>query len=465
MLRQDKIDKIPKFCAGPDELQAGDLLIFNSVPWHINSRQASGTTFTVTPQGILNERGGHNLAEHTAFVVETDDGLKLAHVIADGFIISDLHPNPDIDPETDPYSKYLKRTANVYRPRKKFQKALADELKQIVKEVDHDKEARLRAAPKTKLKAKASAIKWEAGVAVTSFLSRLVGPLRIADEDPYNMTLAPGETLPENIIDERSICSKFVAEAYISACNRMSNKDGIRYSKLLMNIKKWTVPKTLQAYLYRNSNYDFLVMPHDALKLYDNLMAIIVDEIVRLKSDKLPAAKQKGFDLEMGMINADKKFADTKDLMQKSIALLKEVLPILKRNTRHNIATPKSYSRVMNFAKEHGIYSNNFEHDLHDRSEGKVRQLAKDKYHFNDALAGLYRNYKRIGYSDEEARFECKPSFGEWFKLSPVRNILLSCTGLGFLFWVLPRGWARTYEAKVRNQKSIIEPVSQVRLA
>lgn len=467
MKLRDKIDKIPRFCAGPHELQAGDLLIFNHVPSRAGPSVVSGNIVTVKPQGMMNEHGGHDEAEHVGYVVETDEGLKIAHVTSQGFLLENMTPDSSLPPDQDPYTKYMQRTINIFRPREKFQKTVAAELKEIVKEFKLANEAKLRQATVdaslvgvAKIKAGARSIEWRAEVAVRSFLHRLVGSLKILDQNPGDAVLPEGVKLPENTIRAQSICSVFAVDSYVTACNRAANRDRKDYARELMNISRLTIPKTLQAYLYRNTNYDFYVMPHSRDELYVKLKEVITRQIERLRADKRPAAKRKADDLEAELLASDKRHENVTDLMKKSISLLKDILPILKRNTGLNFRTPASFTSVMSFARNEGIYQNNFDFELHDRSEASIRKLAKKHYHFNDALATLYRDYTHRGYSDEEALFECKPSYGDWFKISPVRNILLTCTIIGFFAWVLPRGLKRTHDAEERNKKLIADTCS-----
>lgn len=457
MQNREKIDKIPRMCSGPEELQAGDILIFDHVPHIPGHAKNHSAFFTVQQQGFLNERGGHKESVHAGFIVDTEHGLKLAHLVGDGFMLDDL------DPQSEHFSKFLKRTTHVYRPRR-FRQQLAAQLAEVVKSVEFRRGEMLRqqAEGERKAKQKLARIKWTAGVAVRSFVNRLVGSLKIMNQRPDKNHVVSAEPLPEFVISKESICSKFVAEAYQSACHRMTNHDRDRfdYQQQLMNISPWTVPKTLQAYLYRNTNYDYFVMPHDRGEIYNLLKEVVMKEIRRLfplveNNDlafPVTPAQRKGKDLFDALQRFDMVERHESNSITNAIMLLKELAPILRRNTRNDFVTPTSFRRVMSFAKKAGIYQENFRFELHDRAEGKIRELAHKVYGFNEPLAKLYRDYRRIGYSDDEAKFECRPSFGDWFKISPARNALLTCTIVGFFVWVLPRGLRRTDDAKKRNE-------------
>lgn len=465
MQNRDKIDKIPRMCAGPEELQAGDILIFDHVP-HLPGRGKNHSAFfTVQQQGFLNERGGHKESVHAGFIVDTKDGLKLAHLVGDGFMLDDL------DTHSENYSKYLNRTTHVYRPRR-FREQLSTQLSDVVKNVELRRGEMLRqqAEGDHKVKQKAARIKWTAGVAVRSFVNRLAGSLKIMNQRPDKNHVVSTEPLPEFVVSKESICSKFVAEVYQSACHRMTNADADKYDyqQQLMNISPWTVPKTLQAYLYRNTNYDYLVMPHDRQELYNLLKEVVLKEVQRLFplflsteiNLALTPVQRKGKDLFDALQRFESVDRHEGNSITNAIMLLKELAPILRRNTRNDFVTPTSYRRVMSFARNAGIHQENFRYQLHDRAEAKIKELARTKYAFNEPLAKLYRDYRRIGYSDDEAKFECKPSFGEWFKISPVRNALLTCTIIGFFCWVLPRGLRRAADAKNRNEALINQQIN-----
>lgn len=470
-----KIDKSPLLCGGPDELLAGDILIFNHNPAarHLDS----GGFMTLHNQGFLNERGGHRTSVHSGFIINTPDGKKLAHVVGKGLKVEAL----DIG--------FLKRTVHVYRPRK-HREQLAHALSELVEEHFQDVQVHEDTATEDELDnadmllepldvrrekinrftRKVKKFKWDASVAVRSLIHRIFTSIMIVNHDPDTMEAGMDEHLPDNVISRNTICSKFVADSYISACNRVSNKASssalqndnhqqkkLNYGSYYMNISSLTPPKALQAYLYRNTNYDYLVMPHARTKLYDELRVVLRKEIRRLKAGVLVAERNKGNRLERALLEFEQAPV-LDDIMQQSIAMLKAVTPVLKHNTGGGFVTPSSYKRVMAFAKSEGIYCDYIDHELHDKRDGKkYRELVQTYYHFNSAMAQLYRGFRRKGYSDEEAKFECKPTFGDWYKLCRARNIFLTCTIIGFFAGVLPYGLSRAHQAKKRNAVKEIE--------
>ncbi len=88
-----------------------------------------------------------------------------------------------------------------------------------------------------------------------------------------------------------------------------------------------------------------------------------------------------------------------------------------------------------------------------DRKENDFTESAKQYYKYNNQQATLYTQYRKLGYSDVEARFECEPAFGKWLQLNPSRNVAAVFLGvLPFLGGCLYGLW-RTQKAKSRNAK------------
>lgn len=467
MQRVNKIGKLPLFCEGPESLQAGDILIFNYNPE--SRRLDSGGFMTVHNQGYMNESGGHRTSVHAGFIVQTDEGLRLAHVLGSGFLLDELD------------CKFLKRTVHIYRPRK-FQHEIAEQLNELVAEHLNDQKpteeiddvnSLLLEAPERrvdKVRRIAKKFKWDTTVAIRALVHRIFTSLMLKNRNPLKLEVDNDVKFPDNVISEQTICSKYVADSYISACHRMTNSSRPQqgdhhqvpnFRAFLMNISSLTPPKALQAYLYRNSNYGYLVMPHTRHELYAGLRAKIFIEIERLKHEVLIAARLKGAALQRALDEFEASEPDA-DMMKRCIALLKVLSPILKHNTGNHLVTPTSYRNVIAFAKNEGIYPEYLDYDLHDRHEGKIKTLAQKYYNFNPALAKLYQKSSQIGLSDEEAKFECKPTFGDWFKLSPARNIALTCTVIGFFAWVLPHGLSRVKSTEARNKKYLADAAAPV---
>jgi hypothetical protein len=442
------IDKTPMFCESPQDMQAGDILIFNDAYLRRKKRANESASasyvpknvtgfFTKRQQALLNEPGGHMDSLHVGVVIEIEGVKKLAHLLGKGFQLQDL------DYDSINHAKFLNTTTHIYRPAAKHREEIAAELTGLISALH----------PEDRQNKRLTKIKWAFIVAIRSVIFRMVSSLRIIHTNPHEKVMAERDIPPMREIANASICSKFVADGYISGCNNLTKKNNYNYRAQFMNISSVTLPKTLQAYLYRNVNYEYLVMPNRREELFTYLLAVIRAEIQRLTIDALPAAQKKAADLSaaIGVFQAS---VTPDDLMQKSILLLKVLSPILMTNTRGHSSVPTSYKNVMAFARTQGIYEEYLTHEFYDRRHGKITTLAQQHYHFTQPQAKIYSQYRHLGYSDVEAKFECHiaPRFGDWYKLSPARNILLTCSVIGFFCWVLPRGLSRAREVTQRNQ-------------
>jgi hypothetical protein len=423
-----EIDKTPSCCPSPDHFQAGDILIFN----------INGTSFlhhTIMAQRLYNNHGGHKEAVHAAFVVEIDGQKKLAHLRSHGFVISEI--------ET------IKTVTHVYRPRI-YQAEIANQLNQFVQ------------TSQETLKKKLS---WNTLMSLRFFSGRLFHGIGIKSGDVEHKKDSSA-ALPkhEQFISSASVCSKFLAQSYAASCNALTEQADVDVRSLLMNITANTLPKTLQAYLYRCSNYDYYILPHQSTrgKIVENLSEIIENECKRIvnKSDasraKVQTLRDKLHEFQTNQL--EEKFSNDDERIQhdfeRAKTLLKMVTPILKSNTGGNVKTPGSYQAVMNYANSQGIYAHYVEKELLFNTRGTdLVSEAKEAYNYSLEFASLYSKYRELGYSDEEARFECEPSFWAWMKMHPRRNIAAAVTVAPLLFWSVPYGLSRVMHAKSRNEQ------------
>lgn len=432
-----KIDKIPACCPDPLSFQAGDIIIFNINLNHPHPQKHN----TVAMQKLLNNTGGHKDAVHAAFIIEINDKKQMVHLRGNGFVLEEIAADS------------IRTVAHVYRPRI-HQKEIAAELSQIVKE-NQD--------------IFASQLKWKYSVTLSTFLRRFINALGVKDENPEARKLAHPETKPspKDYISKKSICSKFLAQSYAASCYELSKQhpEHASYRHDLMNINTNTIPKTLQSYLYRCSNYDYFVMPHAEHRgqLTVNLLKRIQEEInhlhakqkndlITLKAENLQSILNQFED------NKEEKTPDIVADFNRAKALLKEVVPLLKINTGKNLKTPGSFTRVMDYASKQGLYAYYFENDLYFNSKScDLLEEAKRYYGYDAKLAGLYSDYRQAGYSDVEARFECEPSFGKWVQLSPRRNTAAAVLVAPFLLVSVPLGLWRTHQADERKERLVEE--------
>lgn len=449
--RKKLVDKTPACCEGPEHFQAGDILVFNINPNHAQS----GASSTAFAQKMMNNQGGHKDSVHTAFVVEVKKDakesktvekkeLKIAHLRHQGFVLSDAAD--------------IKTVTHVYRPRV-HQKEMAAELSHLVE---------------TNADSFKDNLRWTQCASFYSFSTRLFYAVGIKNEDP-NSTKAE-QPVPVSAISTSSICSKFVAESYITAANALTSRDAAKhkYGQDLMNVDTDTVPKTLQAYLYRCSNYSYSIMPsHDMRgKLLPKLFELVETEIQRLNTckpwtqAKTAKSRQKAGELRAALdafqtqddkteVKTDIKLDNAvKNDFENAKRFLVSILPILKINTGKNVWTPTSYTNVVNFAKSQGLYPYYFENDLQfNPNSTDLSAEAKEAHHYDDKFAALNSNYRKLGYSAEEADFECRPSFCKWLAINPRRNIAAGITVLPFLFFSVPYGLYRVNQAENRNEQ------------
>lgn len=503
-----EINKTPTLCASTEDLRAGDILIFSDRGNIVNPgkrRFDFGAYFARKAQGKMNEPGGHKESVHAGVIVRDETGaLKLAHLIGDGFHLD------DIDPASEKYSRYFSRTTHIYRPRK-MQEALAKNISQLAQDLDKDTAK------------KHVGIKWKFLVAFWSTVSRMVTSLKLRYTNPEETHFPHDLVRTVHQIAGSSICSRFVADAVISACTTLTHDDKVQnasashsnlvplvsgdddsaeigsdeseelspkrnYRMRYMNTASITMPKTLQAYLWRNRRYDYLIMPERKFikpgqaeaanrdlhrEFCQDFIAVVKSEAAKMMLNFHPSSLYKGQQVyniinkfehatyhnpvfpvlpdDMERVYVREEHKPQVDAVAECIKTMKELAPHLRRNARGNCVNTPAYKRVMAYLKEQGIYKEYIENEYYDRRDGKISELAEAHYHYTKPQAKFYSRYRGLGFSDTEAKFEVNPkaSFGDWYKISPVRNTLLTVTGIGFFAWVLPRGLSRAHE--VRN--------------
>src|SRR3989338_2273007 len=231
------------------------------------------------------------------------------------------------------------------------------------------------------------------------------------------------------------------------------------FSRIYLNASRST-SSDLQTYLYRNTNFQYFLSPKEQKNLYTSLVQLVGIEQSRLAKENKLKAKEKAAALKQALDG----FQKQKNLpiyeIRKSIALIKALLPSLRINTGFGIRTPASYLKIINFAREQGLNIHYFDDDLILLAEDeRIKDLAEEKYSYTSALARLYANYRKQGYSDKEAKFECKPTVDGWFELHKKETLALGLAtfGFGVLLGSLPHAVRRVYEAEKRNEQRIEE--------
>src|SRR3990167_6822603 len=231
------------------------------------------------------------------------------------------------------------------------------------------------------------------------------------------------------------------------------------FSRIYLNASRST-SSDLQTYLYRNTNFQYFLSPKEQKNLYTSLVQLVGIEQSRLAKENKLKAKEKAAALKQALDGFQKQKNLPEDEIRKSIALIKALLPSLRINTGFGIRTPASYLKIINFAREQGLNIHYFDDDLILLAEDeRIKDLAEEKYSYTSALARLYANYRKQGYSDKEAKFECKPTVDGWFELHKKETLALGLAtfGFGVLLGSLPHAVRRVYEAEKRNEQRIEE--------
>ncbi len=278
--------------------------------------------------------------------------------------------------------------------------------------------------------------RWKMTSAIRAAFRRLLTSLGLHYHDPRE-NLVPDDDIPTaGVVSKRTVCSRFGADSYINACHNLSSTNHINYRMKYMNISGLTLPKTLQAYLYRNRHYDYYVVPC-CRNLFFTLTALISSECASLRgkrSSKNNLIKADQIDAIIEKYCNLRAHDNTRDEMQDCIAMLQEARPVMLADCA---GKPAYYRNIMAFAKEQGIYEEYMTNTLlPGKRTNKLSQLAEQYYYPGEPKRSvLYSRYRGLGYSDQEAKFEAcdKATFGDWFKISPIRNTLLSLTGIASL--------------------------------
>src|SRR3989338_2167685 len=270
---------------------------------------------------------------------------------------------------------------------------------------------------------------------------------------------------PKNYKNTITFVSQIYHEASQALTNCDENTEKKDYVSYFMNSDFFTITHDLQNYLYNNVNFQYLLSPGKK-NIFQDLHDLIQQEQTRLEKENNSISKYKANLIESALDEMQGKTNFQQNEVEKCINLLKRTLPHLRINTGFGIKTPTSYLKVLDFAKKHSLDSRYFDDDLvsyldddlslqpKSYSYREIKNLAAGKYGYNPILSKLYKKYRKQGYSDEEARFECEPSVTAWLKLHSKASwaLGLSTFGLGFLFGSLPHAIQRTQETKTKNE-------------
>ena len=225
--------------------------------------------------------------------------------------------------------------------------------------------------------------------------------------------IAEHQKKPRNYKNAITCISKIYHEASQTLTNSDENTAKKDYISYFMNSDPFTTKHDLKNYLYNNINFQYLLFPGKK-NISHELITLIQQEQARLEKENTEKSKQKAKLIKSKLDQIQGEINSQQDEVTKCIKLLKRMLPLLRINTGFGIKTPTSYLKVLDFARKHSLDSYYFDNDLINSSNDVFPCPAVVKYGYNPILGKLYKKYRKQGYSDEEARFECEPSVTAW---------------------------------------------------
>ncbi len=172
-----------------------------------------------------------------------------------------------------------------------------------------------------------------------------------------------------------SFCSKFVVQAIKIAAISL----GKQFYEFVPNIRSSSTPKSVEAYLYKDRNYEMLVHCGNT-DPYSLMVNEVNAQIARLNGKKDASSIQKGAILQ-DKLEAAKNELDSKvnlTPIDKAIHLLKNIKNDLLIETSYNMrSTTKSYRDVMAKARGIGI----FERDVsnYEQPEQSSKEYCEDE--------------------------------------------------------------------------------------
>ena len=411
MASKQRIDKVPKCCVSPADFLIGDILVFGLN--HKHHVKKSGADVTSFAQKLMNNKGGHKDAVHVGCVILIGGEKKICHLTHRGISFDDI--------------TMIKTTTHIYRPLL-YQKELGEEISAyVVENMDELKKVR-----------------WTNMISAFSFVRRIVNAIGIRETriatlnnvKNYGTIIDIHDSEPDFVVQKHSICSKFIVDLYVAGCYRLAKKLGFHKEYLrnmLMNITSFTVPKTLQSYLYRCSNYDYLIMSNEDSR--SNMCAQVFDVLYknRIVVDDEYTGSSKSNDANAVLTDFTR------------CALILKRLTVLYQTKQLD---KKIYLEVFNIVKMDGLYKDYFLNDLH-FDNADLSYVAKSIYGYNNHVSTIYSDYRKLGFSDEEARFECEPNFCDWLGMNPRRNIVAGVFVLPFLISCVYGVWRIDAAAKL----------------
>lgn len=347
-------------------LVAGDIVIHYQNP---HSGDIVGNLISTSFQTLLNERGGHNNAEHAAIVVEVDGKLKLAHLLKHGFVLDDLNN---------------KRTKHVYRIKNDADRlAIGKELNKLV------------TLKNTFFKEK---IIWRRHLSLVIFIYQILNSIGIRNS---SLVKKPKPTQSPSM-NTNANCTIFVVDFMREGIFHVNANENLVES--YMNINSMTAPKTLQAYLERNLNYEAFIVPQTGNKLYKKLIDMIP---VTTETTAIHEAIKK----------FESDFCDDNDY-EKTRKLMQSINPLLIKHA-------KLGKTLKIMLESQGLHSEYFQQGNVVETPQNISQWLQ-KINYNADEIEMYHLFRKRGLSDTEAQFSIRPTLAQWFALNPIRVTLVS---------------------------------------
>ena len=193
-----------------------------------------------------------------------------------------------------------------------------------------------------------------------SYLSGITGFLTTSQLDPNREILSNNKTKE---IDNSQFCSKFVTQIVKKALSNMATKESnliVSSKGSYPSVRSASSPKTVEAEFYRMAGKGYYeIHNHCEIDPFEKIIKTIGVEADRIGKDS--ANGSRAYAKSDAMKNVLAKYQNNAvkipgDLIEKTQALLKEIIPILKNNTGWGIRAPTSYLNVMKSAAEIGIF-------------------------------------------------------------------------------------------------------------
>lgn len=322
------------FLEDAKELKPGDILLC------IAPKEADWAQHLIMYfQGWINFEEGHHVTTHAALCVGFDKEKKqplIAHVTESkgvyGYVRHTLEEMFELEKSKD-------RALLIFRP---SDEALAKKIAEIAGDEESHKE-----------------LKWVLSTAIKCFFHKKITDSLVVTDVVKDDSLLESKYINPKISRE-TICSKFVVEAIHAAEAYFFNKGMTIFASLVDSKSPDILPKALEEYLRKAEKEGVVeVKCYPGKNIFRSLQTEIYDELIRINKRTDEKSKEK---CEQGLkICAELVFkldeATHLSVVEKSLALLKEMLPVFKKNTGIGWSVASSYHSLLFSASKCGLFS------------------------------------------------------------------------------------------------------------